>query len=429
MDYAKAFDTIRWSLIHKALEIFGFGDFITSAVRLLFADIKTCVYNAGHSSGFFSPTRGIRQGCCCSPSLFILAVEILAIQVRSTPDIEGIQIGNRYLSISQYADDTTFFIKDSTSLTVLMHLIGTFSEFSGLKINLRKSYILLLGNYLHPPTELHGIMIANQVSILGIIFSNSMTDAKQYQLNFQHKLQKISDICNTWLNRNLSIKGKVVLVNSLLISILQYPCSCIFTPQRVFTEFKKTVTDFLWNGGRSKIAYDVLIQDIGDGGLKLQDLETRVKTIHLNWIKHIWKDPQSIIAMALEQATGITDSTLMTLGKVNLVYLLHERQVFLKQILKTWATHHINDPEEEAEIKKEILWYNSFILVNKKTIFWPQWDAAGIRVVNDLLHPTEPRFLSHQEIHQTYGCNASFLEILQLRSSLPFLEKEAHTSR
>lgn len=41
VDYKKAFNTIRWDIIHRALELFGFGELICSAVKLLFTDIKT----------------------------------------------------------------------------------------------------------------------------------------------------------------------------------------------------------------------------------------------------------------------------------------------------------------------------------------------------------------------------------------------------
>lgn len=56
-------------------------------------------------------------------------------------------------------------------------------------------------------------------------------------------------------------------------------------PTRALAEFKAIITDFMWNHGKSKIAYNLMIQDIQDGGLQLADLETRVKVIHLNWIK------------------------------------------------------------------------------------------------------------------------------------------------
>lgn len=81
IDYAKAFDTVRWELIFKALNLFGFGGYIISAFKAMFKDIKTAVCNAGYSSNFFYPSRGIRQGCCASPSLFTITVELLAILV------------------------------------------------------------------------------------------------------------------------------------------------------------------------------------------------------------------------------------------------------------------------------------------------------------------------------------------------------------
>lgn len=100
IDYAKAFDSIRWSLLYKAVTLFGFGEFIIDAIKLLFQDIKTSIYNNGFSSGYFFPIRGIRQGCCTSPSLFVIAVEIMAIMVRQNAHIQGISIANKTVTIS-----------------------------------------------------------------------------------------------------------------------------------------------------------------------------------------------------------------------------------------------------------------------------------------------------------------------------------------
>lgn len=262
VDYRKAFDTIRWDLIHHAMEIFGFGEVVCSAVKILFNDIKTCIFNSGFSSGFFHPSRGIRQGCCCSPSLFIIAVELLATLVRNSTETKGISVAGKELLISQYADDATFFLENFASLASLLRLINMFAAVSGLYINLHKSHLLLLGHHLDPPEEFQSIRVKEQVMILGIIFRNEMTDDQQYQLNFAPKINRIKEICSTWLNRNLSLKGKVVLIQSLMSSLLQYPCSCITTPIRVITEYKRIVTEFFWNGKRGKVPYNLLIQDI-----------------------------------------------------------------------------------------------------------------------------------------------------------------------
>ena len=57
---------------------------------------------------YFEITRGVRQWCPLSPSLFILAVELLALKIRQSPDCRGIHLPNdKEARISQFADDTT----------------------------------------------------------------------------------------------------------------------------------------------------------------------------------------------------------------------------------------------------------------------------------------------------------------------------------
>lgn len=403
LDYARAFDTVRWDLVYYALDLFGFGERVSSAVKLLFQGIKTRIFNSGFSSDFFVPSRGIRQGCCCSPSLFTLAVELLAILVRKSVLIKGIQVTDQEIKLSQYANDSTFFVHGVPALQPLLRLLSTFSSVSGLCINYQKSHLLLLGNHLHPPAQFQGIEVVDTVKILGIHFKDTITDDQQYKLNFEPKLKQIQSICSTWLNRNLSMKGKVVLITSLMASILQYPCTSTSTPVRVILEFKRIVTDFFWIGKRSKVSYKVLIQEIANGGLKLPDLQTRIQAIHLYWIKQIWNQPSSLLAQALLQACNTTDLPSLIRCKTDVAQRITGNRPFLKQIFMTWARFHIHAPQTEEEIKQETLWDNDFIQIGKKPVTWPTWKEAGIIFINDLLHHSQPRFLSHVELKQNLG--------------------------
>lgn len=173
--------------------------------------------------------------------------------------------------------------------------------------------------------------------------------------------------------------------------------------------------------GRSKIAYNVLIQDTTDGGLKLQDLQTRLQTIHLQRLKYLWTSPHSIWSEHVQDSVDIRNPTLLLLSKMDLAKHFQPRQIFLRQIFKTRAKCHNLQPTEENEIKKETLWYNPSILIGRAPAYWPQEDEVGISTINDLLHPLEPRFLSHDELSQNFGCTATFLQVLQIRSALPFL--------
>lgn len=419
LDYSKAFDMVNWRLIKLALHLFGFGEYISSVVATMFNNIKTHACNAGYTSDPFYPTRGIRQGCCASPVLFVLAVELMAIMVRNNELINGFTVLGKSTKISQYADDATFLIRDDSSLHHLFHTLDTFSQLSGLRMNRHKSHLLLLGNHKDPPTSIKGIQVSDKVKILGMIFKPKMEDNEQYLLNFAPRVDKIRQVCGDWMNRNMSLKGKVTLISALLISILQYPCSATFTPIRVLTEFKKIVTDFLWGGKRSKIAYNLMIQDIEQGGLKLPDLETRLQAIHLGLIRRLWQEPDSTWAKILTQALGTEDISLALLSKSNLLASLPKRYQMFTQTLKTWSKFHFYDPQSESEVQEEILWHNRNITISSKPFIWKHWKEAGIVSINDLLHKTEGRFLSHTELSDRYGILCSFLQTLQIRSAIP----------
>ena len=118
-DFEKAFDSVEHSFIISTLRAFGFGlDFI-QWVKTFSKNVESCVMNNGRSTGYVSLERGTRQGDPLSVYLFILALEILLIQVRENVDIKGIIIDETEIKLSTYADDGSFFVTDIHSLQVI----------------------------------------------------------------------------------------------------------------------------------------------------------------------------------------------------------------------------------------------------------------------------------------------------------------------
>ena len=60
--------------------------------KTLYSDIQTCVMNNGWVSENFKNARGKRQGYLLLALLFILSVEIMALDLRSCKDIKGITV-------------------------------------------------------------------------------------------------------------------------------------------------------------------------------------------------------------------------------------------------------------------------------------------------------------------------------------------------
>ena len=126
--------------------MFKFKDDFKRWVKVLYTDISSCVINNGFASPFFKLKRGVRQGCPLSGLLFVLAIELLALAIKNDPLIQGISVGKQEIKLSQYADDTTVFVRNTSSVEALLRLLDKFKNCSGLEINAHKSEALWLGS-------------------------------------------------------------------------------------------------------------------------------------------------------------------------------------------------------------------------------------------------------------------------------------------
>lgn len=419
LDFTKAFDCLRWNLIFSTLRWFNFGEGFVGIVEILFRDIESCLLNFGHSSGFFCPGRGIRQGCPLSPFLFILVVELLAIKIRAEVNIRGLELRDSTLKVNQFADDLTCFLADEESLRSLFATITEFQGWSGLIINRSKSKLLSPSKEFDPDEKIEGISVVQKIKILGLHFENDNSDEAAYNRNFQHIMDRIKYICGTWSNRNISLKGKVTVINSLVASLLQYPTSVIFTPPRVLAEYRKVILGFLWNNRQPKIALRTLTLPVECGGLKLMDLESRIQVNLLQWIRRVLRNPISNAAATLRDIIGTDSLQSYFACKRDHNQEWIQGQHFYKSLMKVWDKYHGFEPSTNWEVRKEILWQNKHILSGNRPLDRRDWAAAGIVHVSDLCQGESSIFLSHTEVSERFGVTCSFLDILKIRMSIP----------
>ena len=70
-----------------------------------------------------------------SPLLFILALEILACQIREDNGIRGILVEEEEIQLTLFADDMTCFLRYMASYYRLVVTLQRFSKFSNLQVN------------------------------------------------------------------------------------------------------------------------------------------------------------------------------------------------------------------------------------------------------------------------------------------------------
>ena len=79
--------------------------------------------------------------------LFVIGIELFARALQKESNIKGIPVGKNEIKITQYADDTTVFLRDFESVSQLLKLLGDFKSVSGLEINTHKTEAMWLGSW------------------------------------------------------------------------------------------------------------------------------------------------------------------------------------------------------------------------------------------------------------------------------------------
>ena len=182
-------------------------------------------------------------------------------------------------------------------------------------------------------------------------------------------------------------------------------------------EFRKIVTKFIWGSDVSRVAYQTLCLPVEDGGLKLLDLACMVKAAHIKWVKRLCMSDH-------ERWTMFPRYTYNVITSLYHKFLAKEKKgyrsvssIFYRNVLENWSEVYYCEPQSEKERQNESIWGNDFIRVGD-TSYWKTWAKAGIVQVCDIVsHNT---FMSTAQIENTYGIKCNFLQLLQIRSAIPW---------
>lgn len=158
----------------------------------------------------------------CVPYLFLIAVQFLNIHIKRS-NLRGIAVGNKELIISQLADDTALFLEDISQIQVALNILNLFSIASGLNLNINKCELLPVKSC--SVSSVCGIAVKNTVTYLGIKMTK---DENRCKLNFDPLVTNTKKKLNCWLQRDLSIKGRVLLTKDEGLSRLAYAAQSLY---------------------------------------------------------------------------------------------------------------------------------------------------------------------------------------------------------
>jgi len=122
LDQEKALDTVDRSFLCNVLQKFGFGPVFQRWISVLYQDTIMKILVNGVLTDKIPLEHGVQQGDPLSPLLYILCAEVFATNIRAENKIQGFLLPGaqgQQFKIRQYADDSSCFVKDLFSLSVL----------------------------------------------------------------------------------------------------------------------------------------------------------------------------------------------------------------------------------------------------------------------------------------------------------------------
>ena len=113
-------------------------------IEILYKQNTSTIINNGFLSENVPMLRGLRQGCPLSLPLYVIQGEITMQNINKDQNIMGITIPNQrnQLKISQYADDSNFFLQNEESVKNVLNYFQKLQAATGSTNNYKKTTVL-----------------------------------------------------------------------------------------------------------------------------------------------------------------------------------------------------------------------------------------------------------------------------------------------
>ena len=173
----------------------------------------------------------------------------------------------------------------------LQNQLQDFELFAGVKYNRDKCAGMWLGiNIDNTEKPLGFKWNSEKIKMLGYIYGQNPKDNQdQNWLKIKSKIQK--DI-SKWNNLKLSLIGRKLIINQIMLSKIWYLAYVETPPKPIIQDIKRDIYNFLWNFKKICVNMVTTTMPIGIGGLVVIDIETQCKATKYAVIAKFLRDIQ-----------------------------------------------------------------------------------------------------------------------------------------
>ena len=279
----------------------------------------------------------MRQRCPLSALLYVLVIEVLAIQLRINPNIVGFKVGGEKIVSAHYVDDATIIIKQNRCFKEVIKELNDYEEASGAKINYDKTKGLWTGGWKNRRFEPMNIKwTSKNVENLGIFFGNDNPALATYEKIIPNLTKRL----NYWKQFHLTQIGKARIVETFLASKLIYATRFYPIPTNIQTSMQKAIFDYVTYPMKTHtIAQTEMWKTKENGGIKLINIAIKSGTAKAKWLIEMKSNDKLRLNLLIfeqlmgQQKAGIFGRDLIFLEKSYFKRHLETKSEFYREAL------------------------------------------------------------------------------------------------
>jgi hypothetical protein len=161
-----------------------------------------------------------------------------------------------------------------------------------------------------------------------------------------------------------------------------------------------------------------LIGPLENGGLKLQDLETKIKSLKLKWISKMIADNEDLPWKSYLESFFKEPINRIPYYNIKDKDYPNFRQPFYTELFNTWSSLHFTEPNETIGICEQQIWNNSLIKIGGKMVNYKSWKDKGIIFIQQLIDQ-KGKILSKEVLENKFDIDCLFLQFESLIHAIP----------
>ena len=388
IDQEKAFDRVEWDWMFYVLRKFNFGEYFINWIKILYKNMKSAILTNGFLSPYFPITRGIRQGDSLSALLYVMQSEPLSECIRCSSSVRGIPINDtngqtNEIKGCQYVDDATHMLYSVEDIRFCFGIIDKFGEASGSRVNKSKTIALVSEHFQENGSLGNDIKVTNDIEkVLGV----PMGKGQSKQSFWINKMEKMEKRIKSWSSRDLSMFGKVYLVRSLILPLIQFASAHVHIDDKVIESVQKMIWQFVWKWKTCFVSRSLCYLPRHLGGLNVPNFSCIVKTSRIKMVIDILKNPSKWNILAQKYLRSfdnlydvnwfalIVDDSTEEINKSNIPDYYKQCLLAFQELNRKGRNNCLND----------VIWCNSKIKFNNKVLSFRHWSKSGIQYVSNL---------------------------------------------